>query len=67
MPPDMPVAVIERGTQPEQRVFTGTLDSLGNIIVANRVATPALLIIGEVAGMYRQPVRQIQRETETVR
>ncbi len=67
MPPDMPVAVIERGTQPEQRVFTGTLDSLGNIIVANRVVTPALLIIGEVAGMYRQPVRQIQRETETVR
>nr|WP_052184383.1 uroporphyrinogen-III C-methyltransferase [Rahnella aquatilis] len=66
MPPEMPVAVIERGTQPEQRVFTGTLNSLENIIVANRVATPALLIIGEVAGMYRQPARQVQHETETV-
>ncbi|AEX52092.1 uroporphyrinogen-III methyltransferase [Rahnella aquatilis CIP 78.65 = ATCC 33071] len=57
MPPEMPVAVIERGTQPEQRVFTGTLNSLENIIVANRVVTPALLIIGEVAGMYRQPAQ----------
>ncbi|MGC6386894.1 uroporphyrinogen-III C-methyltransferase [Ewingella sp. S1.OA.A_B6] len=50
-----PVAIVERGTQPEQRVITGTLDALAESVAVNRVATPALLIVGEVVGMYRSP------------
>lgn len=53
LPALTPVAVIERGTQPEQRVITGTLESLGQIITENQVETPALLIVGDVVGMYR--------------
>ena len=48
-----PVAVIERGTLPQQRVLTSTLDALERIIAQEHVESPALLIIGEVAGMYR--------------
>lgn len=48
-----PVAVIERGTQPEQRVLTATLDSLAHTIAREKVKTPALLIVGEVVTMYR--------------
>ncbi|WP_370569397.1 uroporphyrinogen-III C-methyltransferase [Erwinia sp. S38] len=53
LPASTPVAVIERGTQPEQRVLTATLDALAHIIAREKVKTPALLIVGEVVKMYR--------------
>ena len=46
--PGTPVAVVENGTLPDQRVLTGTLGGLGALIGANRVNAPALIIIGEV-------------------
>ncbi|RAO75257.1 siroheme synthase CysG [Dyella jiangningensis] len=46
---DTPVAIIENGTLPQQRVITGTLDELPRLIRQHAVTTPALLIIGEVA------------------
>jgi uroporphyrin-III C-methyltransferase/precorrin-2 dehydrogenase/sirohydrochlorin ferrochelatase len=46
-----PVAVIENGTTAEQRVFTGTLRGLGALIAGNRIGSPALVVIGEVAGL----------------
>lgn len=46
---DTPVAIIERGTTPRQRVIRGTLGQLHLLISAHRVASPALLIVGEVA------------------
>lgn len=54
LPAFTPVAVIERGTQPEQRVIIGTLSRLAELVTENRVETPALLIVGEVVGMYRR-------------
>lgn len=48
-----PVAVIERGTLPQQRVLISTLNELGEMIAREHVESPALLIIGKVAGMYR--------------
>ena len=46
--PGTPVAVVENGTLPDQRVLTGTLGGLGALIGANGVNAPALIIIGEV-------------------
>jgi len=48
-PADTPVAIIERGTTPEQRVIRGSLGQLTMMAEANGVAAPAMLIIGEVA------------------
>ncbi|MBB6113978.1 uroporphyrin-III C-methyltransferase [Rahnella inusitata] len=48
-----PVAVIERGTRPDQRVLTGTLTALAELIRTEQVQTPALLIVGEVVEMHR--------------
>jgi uroporphyrin-III C-methyltransferase / precorrin-2 dehydrogenase / sirohydrochlorin ferrochelatase len=47
-PADWPAAVVERGTQPGQRVITGTLSTLAAKVREARVASPALLIVGEV-------------------
>ena len=46
--PGTPVAVIENGTLPDQRVLTGTLRGLATLIRSNGVSAPALIIIGEV-------------------
>ena len=44
-----PVAVIENGTRPEQRVVTGHLNQLFGRLQAAGITGPALIIIGEVA------------------
>ncbi|MCC5873372.1 MAG: uroporphyrinogen-III C-methyltransferase [Gammaproteobacteria bacterium] len=46
--PATPVALIERGTLPEQRVITSTLAGLAERLAATEVHAPTLLIIGEV-------------------
>jgi precorrin-6B methylase 1 len=46
--PAMPVAVIERGTLPEQRVITGTLADIAERSRGAGIAGPALIVIGEV-------------------
>ena len=51
---DIPVAVIENGTRPEQRVFTGQLSQLANLVAEHQVQSPALLIIGEVVALQQK-------------
>jgi len=45
-PKDYPVAVISKGTSPEQKVVVGTLEDIAD--KAKGLATPALIVIGEV-------------------
>ncbi|HMA15317.1 MAG TPA: uroporphyrinogen-III C-methyltransferase, partial [Kiloniellaceae bacterium] len=44
-----PVAVIENGTRPQQRIVTARLDELEARVQQAGIAGPALIIIGEVA------------------
>ena len=44
-----PVAIVQNGTRPDQRVSTGTLDELGALAAAHAGQGPALLVIGDVA------------------
>ena len=48
MAPSMPVALVSRGTTPEQVVVTGTLDSISGRVEASGVHAPTLIIVGEV-------------------
>ncbi len=45
---DMPVALVERGTTTDQRVLTGTLDTLPVLVEKNEVHAPTTIIIGTV-------------------
>ncbi len=47
-PTETPVALVEHGTQQDQRVITGTLASLPEIVENAQVSAPTLLIIGDV-------------------
>jgi siroheme synthase len=46
-----PVAIIERGTRPDQKVSVGTLSELPRL--AARHNGPALLVIGKVAALAK--------------
>ncbi|NMU93469.1 siroheme synthase, partial [Achromobacter ruhlandii] len=46
-----PFALIENGSRPEQRVLSGTLEDLPRLARAHAIRSPALLIVGEVAGL----------------
>ena len=47
--PGLPVAVIERGTTADARVLRTLLTDLGDLVVREKVASPALIIVGKVA------------------
>jgi uroporphyrin-III C-methyltransferase/precorrin-2 dehydrogenase/sirohydrochlorin ferrochelatase len=51
--PDEPVAVIERGTTPDQRVTTATLTTIAEVAAARGIRSPAVIVIGEVASYAR--------------
>jgi uroporphyrin-III C-methyltransferase / precorrin-2 dehydrogenase / sirohydrochlorin ferrochelatase len=44
----MPIAVVQQGTTPRQRVVTGTLEDIAGKIEAAKLKPPCLTIIGEV-------------------
>jgi uroporphyrin-III C-methyltransferase len=46
--PDMPVAVVENGARANMRVLRGSLAALPDLVLRERVVSPALIIIGEV-------------------
>ncbi|WP_298744004.1 uroporphyrinogen-III C-methyltransferase [uncultured Brevundimonas sp.] len=56
---DTPVAVIENGSRPDQRIVTGRLDGLAGLIAREKIVSPALLIVGEVAA-WAQPQTMLQ-------
>ena len=47
---DTPIAIIERGTTSAERVIRGTLGQLPLLAEAHGVESPAILLIGDVAG-----------------
>ncbi|GJL79461.1 MAG: uroporphyrinogen III methyltransferase [Nitrospinaceae bacterium] len=49
--PETPIAVIQWGTTARQKTWTGTLKSIVATAMQEKIAPPALTIIGEVVGM----------------
>jgi uroporphyrinogen III methyltransferase/synthase len=50
-PADEPVAVVERGTLPGQRLVRGTLADIAEIVHREQVRAPAITVVGAVAGL----------------
>ena len=49
--PDMPVAVLERGTLAGARAIRTLLAGLGDVVAREAVRSPAVLVVGRVAGL----------------
>jgi uroporphyrin-III C-methyltransferase / precorrin-2 dehydrogenase / sirohydrochlorin ferrochelatase len=50
--PTTPIALIQQGTTPEQKVYTGTLATLPALIADREVKAPTLIIVGEVVSLH---------------
>ena len=50
---DLPAAVIQHATLPQQRVVASTLSRLVSDIKHHNIGSPAILVIGEVADAAR--------------
>ncbi len=51
MNPDMPAALVEKGTSRRQRVFTGTVATLPGVVRAGDARAPTLIIVGGVVSL----------------
>ena len=54
LPAATPAALIQQGTTPQQRVLTGNLDTLPDIVQQSGVKAPTLIIVGEVVRLRDQ-------------
>ena len=54
MSPDTPIALVEKGTLPEQKVYTSTLENIGNVIANNSISAPTLTIVGDVVKLHEK-------------
>lgn len=48
-----PVAIVSKGTTPEQQVLKGTLETITGLVARTQIQTPTLIIVGEVVDFNR--------------
>ncbi|MFC3151618.1 siroheme synthase CysG [Litoribrevibacter euphylliae] len=49
---DMPMALVQKGTTPDQKVLLGTLETMPELVQSNDIKPPTLIIIGEVVRLH---------------
>ncbi len=54
MPSATPVALVQKGTTKDQRIFTGTLETMPEIIKQSKIKPPTLIIVGEVVRLHEK-------------
>ena len=54
MPATTPIALVEKGTTPDQKVIIGTLADMPERIAATTVRAPTLIIVGEVVRLHEK-------------
>ncbi len=52
--PDTPAALVQKGTQPDQRELIGTLETLPKIVAEAKIKPPTLIMIGDVVRLHEQ-------------
>jgi len=52
--PDTPIALVQQGTTPQQKVFVGTLATMAATVAAESIKPPTLIIVGEVVQLHEK-------------
>ncbi len=72
VPADMPIALVQQGTTHMQRVFSGTLDNILEVVELEQPKPPTLIIVGEVVRLrdklswYKTPTHSDQGATTPI-
>ena len=48
-----PIAIVSKGTTPEQQVLKGTLESMPGLVARTQIQTPTLIIVGDVVNFSK--------------
>lgn len=64
--PETPVAVIENATRSQMRVLRGPLAGLPDLVQEQRVRSPALIVIGDVAAAQDETIRDAVLQNGTL-
>lgn len=51
---EMPIAVIQNGSLPDEVIAAGTIDSIQEVVEAKGMSTPAIIVVGEVVRLYQK-------------
>lgn len=54
MPADTPIALVQKATTREQRIFTGTLQSMPGLVDKSDIKPPTLIIVGKVVALQKK-------------
>lgn len=54
MDPGMLAAIVQKGTTRRQRVFTGSVSELPEMVIVNDIKPPALVIVGDVVRLHEK-------------
>ncbi len=60
----LPVAVIQNGSTPQEKLAIGIVDNIVEIVKGNNLTSPAIIILGEVVALH--PLFQSRRKTHDV-
>ncbi|WP_299163081.1 uroporphyrinogen-III C-methyltransferase [uncultured Tenacibaculum sp.] len=61
---DLPVAIIQNGTTPQEKIGIGTVDTIEQIVSKKKLSNPAIIILGEVVN-HRQELQLVQSQVKT--
>lgn len=53
-PKDLPIALIQQGTTDKQKVITGTLATMPDLVAKEHIKAPTIIIIGEVVLLHER-------------
>ena len=61
---DLPIAIIQNGTTTKQKKVVGTISSIAALVKDQQIASPAIIIIGEVVSNTSKLTAYLQEENE---
>ena len=53
---ETPVAIIQNGTMPDEKVALGTVSTIVDVVAQQAVSSPAIIVVGDVAGLINGSV-----------
>ena len=62
---DLPIAIIQNGTKKSQKKVVGTISTIATLVQENQIASPAIIIIGEVVQNASKLTSYVEEELYT--
>lgn len=51
---NLPIAIIENGTLPNEKIVIGDISNIGHLAEENKIKSPAIIVIGEVVSLHKE-------------